>query len=61
MTTHKDRQLSQKIIVYERSDNPREGGYAPVCNSQGSTTRSKMNESLLKGLVLFEKGVYPNM
>ena len=27
--------------AYEKSNDPKEGGYAPVCNSQGSTTRSK--------------------
>ena len=45
----------------ERSDDPREGGYAPVCNSQGSTTRSRGEWNLLKGLALSGNEVCPSM
>ena len=40
--TQGSQQLDQKVNeTYGMSDDPRKGGYAPVCDSQGSTTRSE--------------------
>ena len=62
MTTHKDRHLGQKIMKHVKG--------LMILGKEGmpqyATRRSqqldqKVNESLLKGLVLSEKGVCPNM
>ena len=62
MTTHEDRHLSQKIMK------PVKGlmilgtkGMPQYATHKGQQLDQKVNESLLKGLVLSEKGVCPSM
>ena len=62
MTTHKDRQLGQKIKKPMKcSMIPGKEGMPQYATCRGQQLDQKVNESLLKGLVLSEKGVHPNM
>ena len=62
MTTHKDRQQGQKIMKPMKG--PMILGKESIpqyATHKGQQLDQKVNESLLKGLVLSEKGVCPSM
>ena len=55
MTTHKDVKLMKGPMI------PMNEGMPQYATRRGQQLDQKVNESLLKGLVLSEKGVCPNM
>ena len=62
MTTHKDRQLGQKIMKHVQGLMILgKEGMPQYATRRGQQLDQKVNESLLKGLVLSEKGVCPSM
>ena len=62
MTTNKDRQLGQKIMKpMKDSLIPWKEGMPQYVIRRGQQLDQKVNKSLLKGLVLSEKGVCPRM
>ena len=62
MTTHKDRQLGQKIIKpMKGSMIPVKEGMPPYATHRGRQLSRKVTEILLKGLMLSENVVHPSI
>ena len=62
MTTHEDRQLGQKIMKPVKCLMiPRKEGMPQYATHRSQQPNQKVNESLIKGLVLTTNGVCPSM
>ena len=62
MTTHKNRQLDQNAMKSMKGPMiPGKEDMPQYATHKGQQLDEKVNDSLLKGLVLSEKGVCPNM